>query len=191
MTGYVSRLLARHDAKRLSRRAARKNSVRKQAAADADTAALLAELERLEELQAAIDREMSVRLADFDDGDDIVEAVVMAAGRPPGPETVRPRPAKAEKMRVIPRLPATPVIPVSRSVSKDGIVCLIDGVRRKMLHRHLKTKYGITPEEYRKHFGLPGDYPMTAPGYSASQSKAVTAAIADGRVPGRSIREKA
>lgn len=86
------------------------------------------------------------------------------------------------------QLPVKPAVPISKSILGTELVCLIDGVKRKMLHRHLKTKYGITPEEYRKHFGLPDDYPMTAPGYSSSQSKAVTSAIADGRVPGRSIR---
>jgi len=89
-----------------------------------------------------------------------------------------------------PDLPERPAVPVSESIQGDVLVCLIDGEKRKMLHRHLMSKYGITPERYREHFGLPDDYPMTAPGYSKSQSRAVSIAITSGRVPHRSrLRE--
>lgn len=57
-------------------------------------------------------------------------------------------------------------VPISESVSNDGIICLFDGVKRKMLHRHIKAKFGMTADDYRTYWGLPADYPMTAPGYS-------------------------
>ncbi|MGE3875523.1 MAG: MucR family transcriptional regulator [Parvibaculaceae bacterium] len=59
-----------------------------------------------------------------------------------------------------------PAVPPETSVHPDYIVCLFDGVRRKMLKRHIKTRYGMNPEEYRRYWDLPDDYPMTAPAYS-------------------------
>ena len=64
-----------------------------------------------------------------------------------------------------------PAVPVRRSVAADHIVCLEDGKKLKMLKRHLKTNYGMTPEEYRKKWGLPADYPMVAPNYAAHRSQ--------------------
>ncbi|MBV9655672.1 MAG: MucR family transcriptional regulator [Acetobacteraceae bacterium] len=70
------------------------------------------------------------------------------------------------------RLPAparaAPAIPVADSISPDGrfIYCLIDGKKLQMLRKYLR-RYGHTPASYRAAFGLPPDYPMTAPGYSA------------------------
>lgn len=59
-----------------------------------------------------------------------------------------------------------PAVPIRSSVKKDYIVCLEDGAKLKMLKRYLKTNYDMTPEEYRKRWGLPDDYPMVAPNYS-------------------------
>lgn len=59
-----------------------------------------------------------------------------------------------------------PAVPVRRSVTPDYIVCLEDGKKLKMLKRHLKTAYNMTPEEYRERWGLPPDYPMVAPNYA-------------------------
>lgn len=56
------------------------------------------------------------------------------------------------------------------AIQNDKIFCLIDGLPRKMLHRHLLAKYNMTPEEYRAWFSLRDDYPMTAPGYSKEKS---------------------
>lgn len=56
------------------------------------------------------------------------------------------------------------------AIKPSVIICLIDGLGRKMMHRHLKSKHGMTPEEYREWFNLPSDYPMTAPGYSKEKS---------------------
>ena len=63
-----------------------------------------------------------------------------------------------------------PAVPVSKSVQDDYIVCLEDGKKLKMLKRHLKTAYNLTPEEYRERWGLPADYPMVAPSYAKHRS---------------------
>ncbi|MBF0856567.1 MucR family transcriptional regulator [Gluconobacter oxydans] len=59
-----------------------------------------------------------------------------------------------------------PAVNPRRSVSEDYIICLEDGKKMKLLKRYLKSNYNLTPEEYRAKWGLPSDYPMTAPGYS-------------------------
>jgi len=63
-----------------------------------------------------------------------------------------------------------PAIPVKRSVTPDYIICLEDGKKLKMLKRHLRTTYGMTPDEYRTKWGLTPDYPMVAPNYAAQRS---------------------
>lgn len=63
-----------------------------------------------------------------------------------------------------------PAVPVKRSVFPDYIICLEDGKKLKMLKRHLKTAYDMTPEEYRERWGLPADYPMVAPNYAKHRS---------------------
>ncbi|MBB3066552.1 MULTISPECIES: MucR family transcriptional regulator [Limibacillus] len=64
-----------------------------------------------------------------------------------------------------------PAVPVKRSITPDYIVCLEDGKKLKMLKRHLKTAYNMSPEEYREKWGLPADYPMVAPNYAKQRSK--------------------
>lgn len=64
----------------------------------------------------------------------------------------------------------TPAVPVKKSVFPDFIVCLEDGKKLKMLKRHLKTSYEMTPDDYRTKWGLPRDYPMVAPNYAATRS---------------------
>ncbi|MFP4362128.1 MAG: MucR family transcriptional regulator [Alphaproteobacteria bacterium] len=64
----------------------------------------------------------------------------------------------------------TPAVPIKRSVTDDYIVCLEDGKKLKMLKRHLKTRYNMTPDEYRKRWGLSEDYPMVAPNYAKQRS---------------------
>jgi predicted transcriptional regulator len=64
-----------------------------------------------------------------------------------------------------------PVVPIKKSVTPDYIVCLEDGKKLKMLKRHLKTAYNMTPEEYRERWGLPADYPMVAPSYAKQRSR--------------------
>ena len=64
-----------------------------------------------------------------------------------------------------------PAIPVKKSVTPEYIICLEDGKKFKSLKRHLRTHYDMSPEEYREKWGLPADYPMVAPNYSATRSR--------------------
>ncbi len=63
-----------------------------------------------------------------------------------------------------------PAVPVKRSVFADHIICLEDGKKLKMLKRHLKTAYNMSPEQYRERWGLSADYPMVAPSYARHRS---------------------
>lgn len=62
-------------------------------------------------------------------------------------------------------------VPIKESITPDYLVCLEDGKKLKLLKRHLRTAYGITPEQYRAKWGLPPDYPMVAPNYAARRSQ--------------------
>lgn len=64
----------------------------------------------------------------------------------------------------------TPAVPIKKSITPDYIICLEDGRKLKMLKRHLRTAYNMTPQEYRMKWGLPADYPMVAPNYAESRS---------------------
>jgi predicted transcriptional regulator len=64
-----------------------------------------------------------------------------------------------------------PAVSVKKSITPDYIVCLEDGKKLKMLKRHLKTAYNMTPEDYRERWGLPADYPMVAPNYAKQRSR--------------------
>lgn len=64
-----------------------------------------------------------------------------------------------------------PAVPINRSITPDFLICLEDGKKLKMLKRHLKTAYDMTPDQYRERWGLPADYPMVAPNYAAKRSK--------------------
>lgn len=64
-----------------------------------------------------------------------------------------------------------PAVPIEESVTRDHIVCLEDGRRFKMLKKHLKARYNLTPEEYRAKWNLPADYPMVAPSYAAKRQR--------------------
>lgn len=63
-----------------------------------------------------------------------------------------------------------PAVPVKKSVFPDHIICLEDGKKLKMLKRHLKTSYNMTPEQYREKWQLTPDYPMVAPNYAKHRS---------------------
>jgi predicted transcriptional regulator len=78
-----------------------------------------------------------------------------------GDETATPAAAANQK----------PAVPVSRSIQEDYIVCLEDGAKLKMLKRYLRARYDMTPEDYRRKWKLPADYPMVAPAYSAKRSQ--------------------
>lgn len=63
-----------------------------------------------------------------------------------------------------------PAVPIKKSITDDHIICLEDGRKLKMLKRYLRTRYDMTPEEYRSKWGLPPEYPMVAPNYAAQRS---------------------
>ena len=67
--------------------------------------------------------------------------------------------------------PKEPAVPVKRSITPDYLVCLEDGRKFKSLKRHLRTKYNMSPEEYRAKWSLPKDYPMVAPNYARARSE--------------------
>jgi predicted transcriptional regulator len=77
----------------------------------------------------------------------------------------KPAPAKAELV---------PAVAIKKSVTPEFIVCLEDGKKLKMLKRHLKTVYDMTPDEYRAKWGLPPEYPMVAPNYAKARSEMAT-----------------
>ena len=68
-------------------------------------------------------------------------------------------------------VPLQPAVPIRRSVTPDYIVCLEDGKKLKMLKRHLRTSYNLTPDEYRTKWQLGPDYPMVAPNYAKRRSE--------------------
>ena len=65
-----------------------------------------------------------------------------------------------------------PAIPIKKSVTPDFVICLEDGRKLKMLKRHLRTTYGMTPDQYRARWGLDPDYPMVAPNYAKRRREA-------------------
>lgn len=82
-----------------------------------------------------------------------------------------------------------PVIAVKKSIMPDYIICLEDGKKLKMLKRHLKTAYNLSPEEYRERWGLPADYPMVAPNYAKHRST-LAKKIGLGTKPRTTVRAK-
>ncbi|MEO9738362.1 MAG: MucR family transcriptional regulator [Hyphomicrobiales bacterium] len=64
-----------------------------------------------------------------------------------------------------------PAVQIRKSITEDFLICLEDGRKFKSLKRHLRARYNLTPEEYRAKWGLPSDYPMVAPNYTASRSR--------------------
>lgn len=77
-----------------------------------------------------------------------------------GKETASPVPEKL-----------VPAVPISKSIRSDAIICLEDGKAFKLLKGHIASKYGLSPDEYRAKWGLPPDYPMTAPAYAEARSQ--------------------
>lgn len=80
--------------------------------------------------------------------------------------------------------PLEPAVSIRASVKPDYIVCLEDGKKLKMLKRYLKTRYNMTPDEYRERWNLPADYPMVAPNY-AEKRRTLAKEIGLGRKPGQ------
>ncbi|MFP1130222.1 MucR family transcriptional regulator [Asticcacaulis sp. W401b] len=63
-----------------------------------------------------------------------------------------------------------PAVSIKKSITDDYLICLEDGLKFKSLRRHLRTKYNMSPEDYRAKWNLPADYPMVAPSYAAARS---------------------
>jgi len=82
-----------------------------------------------------------------------------------------------------------PAVSVKKSITPDFIVCLEDGKKLKMLKRHLKTSYNMSPEEYRERWGLSADYPMVAPNYAKHRSS-LAKKIGLGTKPRTGVRAK-
>jgi predicted transcriptional regulator len=66
--------------------------------------------------------------------------------------------------------PVKPAVPIRKSITADYLICLEDGKKLKMLKRHLRSTYNMTPDEYRVRWGLAPDYPMVAPNYAEQRS---------------------
>ena len=107
---------------------------------------------------------------------DIVSAYVSANQVPPSeiPALIRTVYASLQQIAgsspVVVASAQEPAVPVKKSITPDYIVCLEDGKKFKSLKRHLRTKYSMTPDEYRTKWGLPHDYPMVAPNYAKERS---------------------
>ena len=86
--------------------------------------------------------------------------------------------------------PRRPAVPIRKSITPDYLVCLEDGRKLKMLKRHLRTSYNMTPDQYRHKWALPADYPMVAPTY-AQQRSAFAKKIGLGRDAGRQAGKRA
>lgn len=71
----------------------------------------------------------------------------------------------------VPEPQMEPAVPIRKSVTPDYIISLEDGRKFRTLSRHLMARYGLTPEQYRRKWGLPDDYPMVAPNYAVERSK--------------------
>ena len=71
---------------------------------------------------------------------------------------------------VVEQVPQEPAVSVRKSITPDFLICLEDGRKFKSLKRHLRTKYDLSPDEYRAKWGLPKDYPMVAPNYAKARS---------------------
>lgn len=79
-----------------------------------------------------------------------------------------------------------PAVSVRKSISDEWLICLEDGKKFKSLKRHLKSAFNLTPEQYRQKWGLPSDYPMVAPAYSARRSN-LAKEMGLGRVAGETV----
>jgi predicted transcriptional regulator len=94
-----------------------------------------------------------------------VTRAIEEAAKEVGASAVRaPEPAPGETGR-------SPAVPIKKSVHREYIVCLEEGLHARTLKRHLNSAHGMTPDQYREKWGLPNDYPLVAPAYSESRSK--------------------
>src|SRR5712691_13335432 len=92
-----------------------------------------------------------------------------------------------------PAEPLKPAVPIRKSITPEFLICLEDGKKLKMLKRHLRSTYGMTPDDYRAKWALPADYPMVAPNYAAQRSafaKKIGLGRGTGRQPGKRAAAK-
>ncbi len=119
----------------------------------------------------------------------IVSAYVSKNSLPPGelPQLIR---TVNEALKTPEQAAASrpePAVPIKKSVHPDYVICLEDGMKLKMLKRHLRASYDMSPDEYRQRWGLPADYPMVAPKYAAVRSE-LAKKIGLGRKAGSKVR---
>jgi predicted transcriptional regulator len=108
---------------------------------------------------------------------DVIGAVYLSlTGLDVSPEDVKSEPVK-------------PAVSIKKSITPEYIICLEDGKKLKMLKRHLRSTYGLTPDQYRAKWGLPPDYPMVAPNYAAQRS-VFAKEIGLGRTGGRAAARR-
>ncbi|HUF85999.1 MAG TPA: MucR family transcriptional regulator [Thermohalobaculum sp.] len=109
---------------------------------------------------------------------------------PPLIETVFKKLAELGGEPAVPEVELKPAVSIKKSLHDDYLICLEDGKKLKMLKRHLKTSYDMTPEEYRAKWGLPPDYPMVAPSYARKRQE-LAKKIGLGRKPTGRAKAKA
>ena len=112
-------------------------------------------------------RDLSIRCITDLTVDIVVSLLAANRDEEPLPETSSHERGRLKKKRD----QFVPAVPIDESVQDDYIVCLEDGMRFSMLKRHLAETYGMTPDQYRNKWGLPLNYPMTAPAYSRRRSE--------------------
>jgi len=83
---------------------------------------------------------------------------------------------------------AEPAVSIKKSLGDDYLICLEDGKKFKSLKRHLRSHFDLSPEEYRKKWGLPMDYPMVAPNYAKARSR-LAREMGLGRKPGTKMKK--
>ena len=119
----------------------------------------------------------------------IVSAYVSRNSLPPGelPQLIRTVHEALKTPEQVAAARPEPAVPIKKSVHPDYVICLEDGMKLKMLKRHLRASYDMSPDEYRQRWGLPADYPMVAPKYAAVRS-ALAKKIGPGRKAGSQVR---
>jgi predicted transcriptional regulator len=105
------------------------------------------------------------------------------------PQLIRTVHEALEKPGQAASFPPEPAVPIKKSVQPDYVICLEDGKKLKMLKRHLRTAFDMSPDQYRQKWGLPSDYPMVAPKYAATRSE-LAKRIGLGRKAGSKVKGK-
>ena len=119
----------------------------------------------------------------------IVSAYVSKNSLPPGelPQLIKTVHEALRNPGQAAASPLEPAVPIKKSIKPDYVICLEDGKKLKMLKRHLRTAYNMSPDEYRRKWGLSSDYPMVAPKYAAKRSE-LAKILGLGRKPGQKVR---